>query len=124
MIDAQPEIDDCDLVFTTNGSTPFSGFSNAKAELDKELTEAMGAAPAHWQLHDLRRTAKTLMQRAGVEPHISERVLGHIIPGVEGVYDRNPYLPQKRDALERLAAEIYRILSPPPDNVVHLRIDA
>ena len=125
VINAQPEIDNCDLVFTTNISTPFSGFSNPKAELDKELIEAMdGEDVPHWQLHDLRRTAKTLMQRAGVEPHISERVLGHIIPGVEGVYDRNPYLPQKRDALERLAAEIRRILSPPPDNVVPLQANA
>ena len=124
VIEAQPQIDDCDFVFTTNGSTPFSGFSNAKAELDEKLTEAMdGKAVPHWQLHDLRRTAKTLMQRAGVEPHVSERVLGHVIPGVEGIYDQYGYVPQKRDALERLAAEIGRILKPTPDNVVALRAE-
>ncbi len=122
VIEAQPQIDDCGFVFSINGRTPFSGFSNAKAELDKELTEAMdGKAVPHWQLHDLRRTAKTLMQRAGVEPHISERVLGHVIPGVEGVYDQYGYVPQKRAALERLAAEIGRILESSPDNVVQLR---
>jgi integrase len=33
----------------------------------------------NWTLHDLRRTAKTLMVRAGVRPDISERVVGHII---------------------------------------------
>ena len=36
----------------------------------------------NWTLHDLRRTAKTLMVRAGVRPDISERVLGHVIGGV------------------------------------------
>ena len=124
VIEAQPQIDYCGFVFSINGRTPFSGFSNAKAELDKELTEAMdGKAVPHWQLHDLRRTAKTLMQRAGVEPHVSERVLGHIIPGVEGVYDQYGYVPQKRDALERLAAEIGRILEPRPSNVVELRAE-
>jgi hypothetical protein len=31
---------------------------------------------------------KTLMARAGVRPDISERVLAHMIPGVEGICDR------------------------------------
>jgi hypothetical protein len=38
---------------------------------------------APWAFHDLRRTAKSLMARAGVLPHNSERVLGHAIGGVE-----------------------------------------
>src|SRR5262245_58226076 len=29
--------------------------------------------------------------RAGMHPDIVERVLGHAIPGVEGVYDRHPF---------------------------------
>ncbi|MCH8096826.1 MAG: integrase arm-type DNA-binding domain-containing protein [Proteobacteria bacterium] len=122
VIEAQPVINDCDFVFSTNGNTAFSGFSKSKQELDKALAKAMNCETIHpWVLHDLRRTAKTLMQRAGVEPFISERVLGHVVPGVEGIYDRFGYAPQKRDALERLAAEIRRILTPPPDNVVRLR---
>ena len=60
----------------------------------------------NWTLHDLRRTAKTLMVRAGVRPDISERVLGHVITGVEGTYDRHSYAEEKRDALEKLAAMI------------------
>ena len=66
----------------------------------------------NWTLHDLRRTAKTLMVRAGVRPDISERVLGHVIAGVEGTYDRHSYVDEKRDALEKLAALIGRILNP------------
>jgi integrase len=71
----------------------------------------------NWTLHDLRRTAKTLMVRAGVRPDISERVLGHVITGVEGTYDRHSYADEKRDALEKLAAMIERILNPLPLNV-------
>ena len=74
----------------------------------------------HWTLHDLRRTAKTLMVRAGVRPDISERVLGHAIVGVEGTYDRHSYADEKRDALEKLAAMIERILDPLPSTVTRL----
>jgi hypothetical protein len=52
------------------------------------------------------------MARAGVRPDISERVLAHVIPGVEGIYDRYEYLAEKRDALERLAALLDRIINP------------
>ena len=65
----------------------------------------------------LRRTAKTLMVRTGVRPDISERVLGHVIAGVEGTYDRHSYAEEKRDALEKLAAMVERILKPIPASV-------
>src|ERR1035437_5028181 len=74
----------------------------------------------NWILHDLRRTAKTLMVRAGVRPDISERVLGHVISGVEGTYDRHSYADEKRDALEKLAGMIKRILNPLPSSVAML----
>jgi integrase len=75
-----------------------------------------------WVTHDLRHTAKSLMGRAGVRPDISERVLGHAIPGVEGTYDQHDYRPEKADALQRLADLIETILHPPEGNVVGLRL--
>jgi hypothetical protein len=60
------------------------------------------------------------MVRAGVRPDISERVLGHVIAGVEGTYDRHSYADEKRDALEKLATMVERILSPLPSNVQSL----
>jgi integrase len=74
-----------------------------------------------WVLHDLRRTARSLLSRAGVRPDISERVLGHAIPGVEGVYDRHSYSDEKADALNRLAALVESIIDPPVGNVVAMR---
>jgi integrase len=100
---------------TTDGDEAFSGFSKAKRALDKriaELREADGCEPMpHWVFHDLRRTARSLMSRAGVDSEIGERVLGHAIPGVRGVYDRYEYLDEKRDALERLAKLVAAIVT-------------
>ena len=129
LIDAQPKIENCDYVFPSRAKTPFSGFGKSKAALDKAIRAAMRKqakkgvkveALPNWTLHDLRRTAKTLMVRAGVRPDISERVLGHVIAGVEGTYDRHSYAEEKRDALEKLAAMIERILEPLPPKVVTL----
>ncbi|WP_414471372.1 tyrosine-type recombinase/integrase [Microvirga sp. M2] len=92
-----------EFVFSTTGRTAISGFSKAKAATDR------ASAVTGWRLHDLRRTARSLMSRAGVSGEIAERVLGHTIPGVAGVYDRHDYVPAKRDALRKLAAEITRI---------------
>ena len=83
-------------------------------ELQK-LTQAAGQDEAKvklvpWTLHDLRRTAKTLMTRNGVPHFHADRVLGHVIPGVGGTYDRHDYLNEKRKALEALAVEVARIL--------------
>lgn len=61
-------------------------------------------------IHDLRRTARSLMSRAGVDPDHAERAIGHVIPGVRGVYDRHAFLNEKRQALEKLAEEIERIV--------------
>jgi len=106
---------------TTGGKHPFTGYSKAKRTLDEaiaELRKKEGRKPIpHWVLHDLRRTARSLMSRAGVPGDIGERVLGHVIPGVRGVYDRYSYEAEKRDALARLAGLLERILDP-ASNVV------
>jgi integrase len=126
VIHAQPKAEGCDYVFPSSAGTPFSAFGKSKAALDKAVLEAMRrhapkgakAAPMpNWTLHDLRRTGKTLMARAGVRPDVSERVLGQVIRGVEGTYDRHSYADEKRDALEKLSAMIERILPPTATNV-------
>ena len=129
VIEAQPKIDGCDYVFPSRAETPFTGFGKSKAKLDKAVLAAMKKQAKegtriepipNWTLHDLRRTAKTLMVRAGVRPDISERVLGHVIAGVEGTYDRHSYADEKRDALEKLAEMVERILNPMPASITML----
>jgi integrase len=65
---------------------------------------------AKWVVHDLRRTAKSLMAKCKVPRDIIERVLGHAISGVEGVYDQYDYFEEKADALERLNGMIAEIV--------------
>ncbi len=101
---------------TTAGEKAFSGFSKAKTALDDAVAairEEDGRAPMErWTLHDLRRTARTLMSRARIEPDHAERALGHIIGGVRGVYDKFEYLDEKRAAFEALALLVQKILKP------------
>jgi integrase len=109
-------------VFTTNGDTPISGFSKWKAHFDGlMLAERRKIAVAYgddadkvmvprWTIHDLRRTARSLMSQAGFAPDHAERALGHVIGGVRGVYDRHAYREEKRQAFEALSARIDHIL--------------
>ncbi len=104
VLGAVPVIGDGKLVFTHDGRRPVGGFSKFKARLDK-MSGTTG-----WRLHDLRRTARSLMSRAGVNADIGERCLGHVINGVRGVYDRHEYLAEKRQAFEALATLIHTII--------------
>ena len=125
IIAAQPQVDFNPYVFagTARGwrsagrSAPPAFISHGvhKEQLDEKLDIP------HWTLHDLRRTARSLMAKAGVADNVAERVLGHVIPGVQGVYNRHAYFDEKADALARLATVIEQIINPPDKtNVVEL----
>lgn len=116
IIRAQPELGDNPHVFAgryRNG--PFDSFGPAMLKFRAKLP----AMPA-WTVHDLRRTARSLLSRAGVAPDLAERVLGHAIPGIRGVYDRHSFFSEKADALKRLAALVDGIVNPRA-NVVPMR---
>jgi integrase len=103
-----PRVNDCEFIFTTDGRSPVSGFSTFKLKFDA----ACGVKD--WRLHDLRRTARSLMSRAGVAPDIAERCLGHAITGVRGVYDRHSYIGEMRQGFEALASQINQIVRAKP----------
>lgn len=108
-------VKDVPYYFTT-GTEPISGFTKFKSEFDK----ACGVTG--WTIHDLRRTGRSLMSRAGIEADHAERCLGHAIGGVRGTYDRHAYYDEKKRAFEALAAQIDRIINP-QDNVVPMRAE-
>jgi integrase len=112
IIKAQPRFASNPYVLAGREDSYIQGMSKRKAQFDRKV----GITP--WVFHDLRRTARSLMSRAGVRPDIAERVMGHAIRGVEGVYDRHSYREEKADALRRLASLIDKILHPPVGNVV------
>jgi integrase len=110
-----PRIEKCSYVFTTDGRSPISGFSKFKRTFD----QACGVSG--WRLHDLRRSARSLMSRAGVPSDHAERALGHVIGGVRGVYDRHRYHGEMAHAFEALAAQIDRIVNP-QENVLPIMV--
>jgi integrase len=95
------------------GRGPLGGFSKRKAQLDA------ASGVSDWVIHDLRRTARSLLSRAGVNADIAERCLGHVIGGVRGVYDRHSFYQEKALAFEKLAALIEGVVNP-RENVVAL----
>jgi integrase len=108
IVQAQPRLGENPYVFAGRSKGAFNGFSKGKKALDATLPPDM----PQWQFHDLRRTARSLMSRAGVRSDIAERIMGHAIGGVEGVYDRHSYYREKADALRKLAELIDRIVNP------------
>jgi integrase len=110
----QPRFAGCSYVFTNDGHYPPNDFTRFKRRFDAKC------GVSGWTLHDLRRTARSLMSRAKVAPDHAERVLGHVIGGVRGTYDRHAYHQEKKDALAALALQIRHILHP-TDNVLPMR---
>jgi hypothetical protein len=67
-----------------------------------ELAQQRGDDPDHvellpWVTHDLRRVVRSL-SRPRVPQEVAETVLGHVRPGLQGVYDQHTYFDKKRDA--------------------------
>ena len=113
ILDALPKRGD--FVFTTDGLKPIANSSRAKRRLD------VASGTEGWTLHDLRRTARSLMSRAGIPTDHVERCLGHVIGGVRGVYDRHEYHSEKQQAYEALAALVDRIVTGTQAGVVQLK---
>ncbi len=104
---------------------PISGFSKAKASLDKKILEIArreaqeaGLDPTQvqplpeWRFHDLRRTCVTGMARLGVALPVIERAVNHVsgsFAGVVGVYQKHQYAPEVRAALERWAEAVEHV---------------
>jgi integrase len=114
IIQVQPRFVGNSHVFAGQGAKPWLVNTKFKRRLDAQ------SGVTGWRLHDLRRTARSLMSRAGVQSEHAERVLGHVIGGVEGIYDRHSYDAEKAEALRKLAALIERIVNATAENVVAL----
>jgi integrase len=107
-----PKIGPGRYVFTLNGETAMGGISNRKAAFDQQC------GVMDWTLHDLRRTARTLMSKSGVPPYVAEKCLGHVVGAIERTYDRYAYLDEKRSAFDKLAKQVSSIVG---ENVVAIR---
>jgi integrase len=109
VIDGLPRYDGNPYVLAGRGNSHMVNSGIPKRVFDAKLK--LPDMPP-WVLHDLRRTARSLMSRAGVSSEHAERVMGHAIGGVEGVYDRHEYMDEKSAALAKLANLIDGIVHP------------
>ncbi|MFG1299302.1 integrase arm-type DNA-binding domain-containing protein [Xanthobacter sp. V3C-3] len=122
---------DSAFVFTTTGKTAISGFSKAKASLDKAITKLLKRedeetskneeeeAPSipDWRLHDLRRTMTSGMARLGVPVHVVEKLLNHTsgtFSGIVSVYQRHEYADEKRQASEAWGSHVAQLTMSAP----------
>jgi integrase len=121
ILKSTPRLAGSDLVFSTNGATPASGYSKAKRRIDALLP----SGTPHWTLHDLRRSVASGMARLGVSLPVIEKVLGHrsgSFRGVVGVYQRHDFADEKRHALEAWGSFVTALVEgKPASKVVRLR---
>jgi integrase len=106
---AVTRIDGQDLIFTTTGKTPISGFSKFKAKLDKlsKVTD--------WTLHDFRRAGVSHLARMGFSAIVADKLLAHqpsVLSSVGRVYQVNDFEPERKAALKAWAAFVLRCGKP------------
>ncbi|MBL6945588.1 MAG: tyrosine-type recombinase/integrase [Rhodospirillales bacterium] len=109
-----------DLVFSTTGKTPISGFSRAKVRLDTatqklldETAVERGDKPKPmpgWRLHDFRRTMVSTMADMGIDPTVADRCLNHkaaaTMSTVQRVYQQSDLFEQRKHATNAWATKV------------------
>lgn len=125
-----PRIEDQDLVFSTTGRSPISGFSSFKRALDGNILVAR-AKRAHetgkgvvslepFVLHDFRRTGVSTLAALGFDSIVADKLLNHQpakLRGVAAVYQRHEFGPERARALDAWA-EFCTQKATPGENVV------
>jgi integrase len=110
LIESMPKTSD--LVFTTNGKTPISGWGHAKPRLDELMAAELGQPVTEWHLHDLRRTVASGIARLGFPTEVIKRVLAHV-PNASDVtsqvYNWFMYDDQAKAAVQAWAAHIAKV---------------
>ncbi len=119
------------LFSTDGGNTPTWLGDKVKKKLDelmlgelremaRERGDDLPETLQHWENRDLRRTVRTRLSRLKVPEEAREAIQAHVRPGVKRNYDWHTYLPEKREGLEKWAAALRLIITPPESNVVAL----
>lgn len=56
-----------------------------------------------WAPHDLRRTARTTLAKLGCPRDVAEVIVGHLLRGVEGIYNLHTYNEERKEWLLKLS---------------------
>jgi len=70
--------------------------------------------------HDFRRTVRTHLEKLHIAPHIAEKCLNHSLGAINAVYNKNSYLGERREALERWT-DFVMLQVNPIDNVINIQ---
>lgn len=89
----------------SDGARPGDGASSGMKSLRKQVDFA------DWRLHDLRRTAVTLAERARLPLDAIKALTQHKKKGVIGVYAQHPYEEEQREVAAGIADEICKTLN-------------
>jgi len=65
----------------------------------------------HWTFHDLRRSFATGAARIGIPIQVVEKMLNHKLKGVLGVYQKYDLEKERRNALNRWARHVMRLVN-------------
>jgi integrase len=113
-----------ELVFSTTGHSPISGWSKMKPRLDR----LMGEGTPPFTIHDLRRTAVTHMGELGIRDDVIELCVNHVSgrrAGVAGIYNKSVLMAERRAALEAWSRRVMDIVEDRvAANIVALRREA
>lgn len=64
---------------------------------------------ADWAPHDLRRTGRTLLSALGCPGDVGEAILGHMLPGQRGTYDRHRFDAERLQWLGELGRRLEQL---------------
>jgi integrase len=92
------------------------------ANWDRETKTVMKKTDtAKWNRHDLRRTGATLLGELGIDPHVIEAALNHVVihSGLATLYNQARYLSAVKYSLQCLANHLDELLDALPNNRTH-----
>lgn len=81
-------------------------YSNSRPEVNRKRLVV-----THWSPHDLRRTTRTRLAGMGCPMEIGEAILGHVLPGVKGIYNLHAYDAERRLWLGKWADRLESIVA-------------
>jgi len=74
------------------------------------VTNLRQASGVDFRLHDLRRTARTLMSRLDVPEDIAELAIGHVRADLIARYNKDEAWEGRRDAFERVSTHVAALI--------------
>ena len=100
VMDSQPRTSR--FVFPGRGDVRLAGWS-------KLVPRARTTSGVAFNLHDLRRSARTIMSRCGVPEDVAELAIGHVRRGLLGTYNKDKAWEARAAAFEKVSAHIAKL---------------